>query len=189
LEFVSTRFSSLASHGGAVGTLFGLWLGTRTIQPKLSFLWLVDRISIPAALGAVFVRVANFLNSEIVGVPTSGGWGVVFEAVDELPRHPVQLYEAVAYLFIYFILLTIYRRLGQRTPHGLLFGVFMTLVFSARIAVEFFKVPQAVYEPGQFFNVGQYLSLPFVVLWAAMVLRSTGYLTHRFTEEIEEKRR
>jgi phosphatidylglycerol:prolipoprotein diacylglycerol transferase len=182
----------LASHGGAVGMLFGLWFGTRTTHPKLSFLWLVDRASIPAALGAVFVRVANFLNSEIVGFPTSGGWGVVFETIDQLPRHPVQLYEAVAYLFIFFILLTIYRRLVH-IPHGLLFGVFLSLVFlslvfSARIFVEFFKVPQAVYESGQFFCVGQYLSLPFVVLGAGMVLWSTGYLTSHSTRRTKAAR-
>ena len=95
----------LASHGGAAGVLLGLWLGSRTLRPKVSFLWLVDRASIPAALGAVFVRTANFLNSEIVGVPTMSGWGVIFEAVDGLPRHPAQLYEAGAYLFICFIFL------------------------------------------------------------------------------------
>lgn len=161
----------LASHGGAVGMLVGLWLGSRTIRPQLPFLWLVDRVAIPAAFGAVFVRVANFLNSEIVGVPTSGGWGVVFESVDQLPRHPAQLYEAVAYLIIGFALLTIYRPLGKRAPQGLLFGWFMVLVFSVRIAVEFFKVPQAAYESGQILSVGQYLSLPFVALGAAMIAR------------------
>ncbi len=83
------------------------------MRPAISFFWLVDRVSTPAALGAVFVRVANFLNSEIVGIPTSGGWGVVFEAIDDLPPHPVQLYEAVAYLIICFLLLTVYRQLGH----------------------------------------------------------------------------
>ncbi len=122
-------------------------------------------------------------------MPTSGGWGVVFEAVDELPRHPVQLYEAVAYLIICLILLAVYRRFGQRTPHGLLFGGFMVLVFSVRIAVEFYKVPQAAYESGQMFSVGQYLSLPFVVLGAAMVLRSTGHLTRRSTGRAKAARR
>lgn len=162
----------LASHGGAAGMLLGLWLGARTARPRLPFLWLVDRVTIPAALGAVFVRVANFLNSEIVGVPTSSGWGVVFESIDQLPRHPAQLYEAAAYLIVGLALLVVYRRLGKRTPQGLLFGWFMLLVFSVRIAVEFFKVPQAVYESGQIFSVGQYLSLPFLALGAAMVLRS-----------------
>lgn len=160
----------LASHGGALGMLLGLWLGSRTARPRLPFLWSVDRVAIPAALGAVFVRVANFLNSEIVGVPTSGGWGVVFEPVDALPRHPVQLYEAVGYLAISAVLLAVYRRLGKRTPQGLLFGWFMVLVFAARIAAEFFKVPQAAYEVGQVLTVGQWLSVPFVALGIGMAL-------------------
>ena len=104
---------------------------------------------------------------------------MVFEAVDEIPRHPVQLYEAVAYLIIFFILLATYRRLGQRTPLGMLCGGFMALIFSVRIVVEYLKVPQAAYESGQIFSVGQYLSLPFVVLGAYMVLRSTGHLIRR----------
>jgi len=162
----------LASHGGAAGILFGIWLGSRSSQPQLPFLWLVDRVAIPAALGAVFVRVANFLNSEIVGVPTAGNWGVVFEAIDSFPRHPVQLYEALSYLLVFFILQATYRRFGQRTPHGLLLGWFLILVFSARIVVEFLKVSQAAYEAEQLFSVGQYLSLPFVVFGVVMVLWS-----------------
>jgi phosphatidylglycerol---prolipoprotein diacylglyceryl transferase len=162
----------LASHGGTLGMLAALWFAARTAQPRLPFLWLIDRVSIPAALGAMFVRAANFLNSEIIGVPTSGGWGVVFESVDALPRHPAQLYEAFAYALIFLALMTVYRRMGKRTPEGLLFGLLMVLVFSARIMIEFFKTPQAVYEAGQMFSVGQYLSLPFVVLGVAMMLRS-----------------
>jgi phosphatidylglycerol---prolipoprotein diacylglyceryl transferase len=162
----------LASHGGTLGMLLALWFAARTAQPRLPFLWLIDRVSMPAALGAVFVRFANFLNSEIVGIPTLGQWGVVFESVDALPRHPAQLYEAVAYAFIFAVLLALYRRSGKRTPEGLLFGVLMVLVFSARIVIEFFKTPQAAYETGQFFSVGQYLSLPFVMLGAAMIFRA-----------------
>ena len=162
----------LASHGGALGMLLALWFAARTAQPRLPFLWLIDRVSMPAALGAVFVRVANFLNSEIVGIPTSGRWGVVFESIDALPRHPAQLYEAIAYALIFAVLLAIYRRSGKRTPEGLLFGVLMALVFSARILVEFFKTPQAAYEAGQLFTVGQYLSLPFVMLGVVMMVRA-----------------
>lgn len=162
----------LASHGGALGMLLALWFAARTAQPRLPFLWLIDRVSMPAALGAVFVRFANFLNSEIVGIPTLGQWGVVFESVDVLPRHPAQLYEAVAYAFIFAVLLALYRRSGKRTPEGLLFGVLMVLVFSARIAIEFFKTPQAAYETGRFLSVGQYLSLPFVMLGVAMIFRA-----------------
>lgn len=167
----------LASHGGTLGMLLALWFAARTAQPRLPFLWLIDRVSMPAALGAVFVRLANFLNSEIVGIPTSGQWGVVFESVDALPRHPAQLYEAVAYAFIFAMLLALYRRSGKRTPEGLLFGVLMVLVFSARIVIEFFKTPQATYEAGQFFSVGQYLSLPFVMLGVVMIFRAVGRST------------
>jgi phosphatidylglycerol---prolipoprotein diacylglyceryl transferase len=162
----------LASHGGALGMLLALWLAARTARPRLPFLWLIDRVSMPAALGAVFVRVANFLNSEIVGIPTSGRWGVVFESIDALPRHPAQLYEAIAYALIFAVLLAIYRRSGKRTPEGLLFGVLMALVFSARIVVEFFKTPQAAYEADQLFTVGQYLSLPFVMLGVVMMVKA-----------------
>lgn len=165
----------LASHGGAVGMLAGLWLGSRAQQPRLPFLWLVDRVAIPAALGAVFVRVANFLNSEIVGIPTSGGWGVVFESVDALPRHPVQLYEALGYLVIAAVLLAVYQRLQERTPHGRLLGWFMVLVFSVRVVAEFFKLPQAAYEAGQLVSVGQWLSLPFVALGIALVIGAKAH--------------
>lgn len=162
----------LASHGGTLGMVLALWFAARTARPKLPFLWLIDRASMPAALGAVFVRVANFLNSEIIGIPTSGRWGVVFESVDALPRHPAQLYEAFAYGLIFLVLLAAYRRTGKRTPEGLLFGLLMALAFSARIVIEFFKTPQATYEAGQLFSVGQYLSLPFVVLGVVMVMRA-----------------
>lgn len=162
----------LASHGGAIGMVLGLWFASRSTRPRLPLLWLLDRVAIPAALGAVFVRAANFLNSEIVGVPTSAGWGVVFEAVDQLPRHPVQLYEAGTYLLICLALQLVYRRCRKNTPPGLLFGWFLVLIFSARIAMEFFKVPQAAYESGQVFSVGQYLSLPFLALGIAAIVRS-----------------
>jgi phosphatidylglycerol---prolipoprotein diacylglyceryl transferase len=160
----------LASHGGAVGMLLGLWLGHHRLPQKIGFLWLLDRVAIAAALGAVWVRVANFLNSEIVGMPTSGHWGVVFDAVDNIPRHPVQLYEAATYLFIGTFLLVRYQQLGKQTPPGLLVGWFMVLVFMARIGLEFLKMPQATYETSNLFTVGQYLSLPFVLLGAYMLL-------------------
>jgi prolipoprotein diacylglyceryltransferase len=152
--------------------LLGLWLGNRFVPPPRPFLWLVDRVSLPAALGAVFVRVANFLNSEIVGLPTGGHWGVVFEAVDALPRHPVQLYEAAGYLAVAGVLAVLYRRHTVRTPQGLLLGWFLLLVFSLRVAAEVFKTPQAAYEAGMAFSVGQWLSLPFVLLGLALVLRA-----------------
>lgn len=158
----------LASHGGAVGLLVALWLYARRYRLP-SLLWLIDRIAIPAALGGMLVRCANFLNSEIVGNPTNGEWGVVFMAVDNLPRHPVQLYEAATYLLIFLVLLAIYRRGGKNTPHGLLTGIFFASVFLARFALEYFKTPQATYETGFTVSVGQWLSVPFFMIGLGLV--------------------
>jgi phosphatidylglycerol---prolipoprotein diacylglyceryl transferase len=173
LDILKVWEGGLASHGGAIGMVIALWIGQRKMTPRLPFLWLADRIAVTAALGAVFIRVANFLNSEIFGKPTSGSWGVVFERVDTVPRHPVQLYEAAAYLLIFFILLAMYLRKGKQLAHGMLFGWFLVLVFVARFILEFFKVPQAAYEAGQVISVGQYLSIPFVVVGIVMIWRAT----------------
>jgi phosphatidylglycerol---prolipoprotein diacylglyceryl transferase len=177
IEILKVWEGGLASHGGAIGMLVALWLAQRKMNPRLPYLWLVDRIATTTALGAVFIRTANFLNSEIIGRPTSGTWGVVFERVDNLPRHPVQLYEAIAYLLIFVVLMTMYSRKGTNTPHGLLFGWFMVLVFVARFVLEFFKVPQAAYEAHQAITVGQYLSVPFIVLGAVMIWRAIRHPT------------
>jgi phosphatidylglycerol:prolipoprotein diacylglycerol transferase len=168
----------LASHGGVAGVALGLWIASRRFQPRLPFVWILDRAAIPSALGAALIRVANFLNSEIVGVPTSGNWGVVFTAVDQLPRHPVQAYEAIAYATTGLILWSMYRRLGRNTPQGLLIGWLLVLVFTARLFLETWKVPQAAYEAGQLFSVGQYLSLPFIALGVAAIWWSRRQRTH-----------
>jgi len=172
LDILKVWEGGLASHGGALGMLIALWIAQRKMNPPLPYLWLVDRVAVTTALGAVFIRTANFLNSEIIGKPTSGSWGVVFERVDALPRHPVQLYEAVSYLVIFIVLMALYVRKRAATPHGLLFGWFMVLVFVARFILEFFKAPQAAYEANQLISVGQYLSIPFIALGAYMIWRS-----------------
>lgn len=168
LEILKIWKGGLASHGGAVGMLLGLWLYSRRHRLP-SLLWLTDRIAIPAAFGAMLVRCANFLNSEIVGNPTDGSWGVVFERVDALPRHPAQLYEAAAYLLIFLVLLAVYRRHGKNTPYGLLTGIFFASVFLARFALEYFKTAQAAYEAGFSISVGQWLSVPFFVIGLGLI--------------------
>ncbi|WP_018608598.1 prolipoprotein diacylglyceryl transferase [Uliginosibacterium gangwonense] len=172
LEIIEVWKGGLASHGGAVGMLLVLWWYARHAQPRLSFLWLLDRVAIPATLGGVFIRVANFLNSEIIGVPTAGNWGVVFDAVDALPRHPVQLYEALAYLIIFAILGATYWRKRRQTPQGMLVGWYMVMVFGARFFLEFFKTAQASYDEGLAISVGQYLSLPFMLAGVVLVVRA-----------------
>ena len=160
----------LASHGGGIGVLLAIWLFVRQ-HPENRFLWLADRLAIPTALTGCFIRLGNFMNSEIIGNPTDGSWGVVFERIDNLPRHPVQLYEAACY-FVAFVLLFLLFRGNKSKQPGFLFGLFMVLIFSARFALEFFKTPQAAYEAGNLITVGQWLSVPFVVVGIILVMLS-----------------
>ncbi|HTX52293.1 MAG TPA: prolipoprotein diacylglyceryl transferase [Candidatus Baltobacteraceae bacterium] len=161
----------LASHGGAIGILIAFYIYTRRAgAPR--YLWLLDRAVIPTALGGFFIRMGNFFNSEIVGTRTTGWWGVVFDRVDPFPRHPVQLYEALAYLLIFFVLLVVYAQQRERLGEGMLLGLFFALVFSARFVLEFVKTPQAEYEAGFVLTVGQLLSIPFVIGGVALMLRA-----------------
>ncbi len=166
----------LASHGGMLGIVTALFVHSRR-RADQSFLWLLDRVSVAAALAGAFVRCGNFINSEIIGTPTDVAWAVVFERRDSLPRHPAQLYEAAAYFAVFGILFAIYRRLGGRTPPGLLVGLFLVLGFGARTLIEFVKRRQADYGADLPFSVGQALSvLPIAVgVWLLVrALRRRG---------------
>jgi phosphatidylglycerol:prolipoprotein diacylglycerol transferase len=179
LDIVKVWEGGLASHGGAAGILIALLLYARKPgQP--AYLWLLDRVAIPTALGGFFIRVGNFFNSEIVGTPTSAPWAVVFDRVDPIPRHPVQLYEALVYLLIFVVLGLVYLRWGKMHRDGLLLGLFFTLVFSARFLLEFVKTPQAAYEAGFAVTVGQWLSVPFILAGIALIVRArAGAAWHR----------
>jgi prolipoprotein diacylglyceryl transferase len=170
LDILKVWEGGLASHGGVAGILLAVWAFART--KNYPFFWLLDRIAVPAALGGAFIRVGNFMNSEIVGMPTIVSWAVIFERLDPLPRHPVQLYEAAAYLLIFTVLLTAYRVQGLRDRQGLLAGIFLVLVFAARFVLEFYKMPQAAYEYGQFLSVGQWLSVPCVLAGFWLLIRA-----------------
>lgn len=170
MEILKIWRGGLASHGGALGVLLAILLFVRQ-HPQTGTLWLMDRLVIPTALTGCFIRLGNFMNSEIVGLPTGGNWGVVFERIDALPRHPVQLYEAACYFLIFVLLFALYRR--QRVSrHGFAFGLFMMLVFGSRFVLEFFKTPQAAYEAGNLITVGQWLSVPFILMGLFFVWRS-----------------
>ncbi|SFL86739.1 prolipoprotein diacylglyceryl transferase [Desulfomicrobium norvegicum] len=160
----------LASHGGVIGILVAVGVYAR--RSGMRFWWLLDRIAVPAAQGGAFIRIGNFMNSEIVGMPTIVPWAVIFERLDPLPRHPVQLYEAAAYLLIFIVLLLAYRVRDLRDRQGLLAGTFLALVFAARFVLEFYKMPQAAYEYGQFLTVGQWLSVPCVLVGFWLLFRA-----------------
>ena len=161
-EFIG--FRGLASHGASIGIIVGLFLFQKKFKIK-SFLWLLDRLTIPISLGAFFVRIGNFFNSEIVGKYTGSNFGVVFENRGEiLPRHPAQLYEAIGYLFLFILLRKLYKT-NLREKDGIFLGVFFLVLFGVRFLVEFVKESQGGIEkflPN--LSTGQWLSIPFIFL-------------------------
>ena len=161
----------LASHGGVLGLMIGVTLATRGL-PKGSLVSILDRATIPAAIGGAIVRLANFANSEILGSPTSSPLGVIFDAVDQLPRHPVQLYESAAYCLLAGILMAMYFWTNARHKPTFLTGVFLLGIFSARLLLEHFKMPQAAYEASYWMSVGQMLSVPFLVLGSIFIVKA-----------------
>lgn len=170
IEILKIWEGGLASHGGGLGVILAIWIFVRQ-HPENSFLALADRLAIPTALTGCFIRLGNFMNSEIVGNPTDGSWGVVFERVDMIPRHPVQLYEAAAYMAIFILLFMLFRT-PKKHQTGFIFGLFLALVFIARFIIEFYKTPQAAYEAGNLITVGQWLSVPFVITGILLLLWS-----------------
>ncbi len=165
----------LASHGGGLGAILALFYYHKKM--KLPFLFLLDRLGIATAIFGFFVRMANFVNSEILGVYTDKPWGIIFKRIDLQPRHPAQLYEAISYLVIFVVLWLLYRFTEMKQKQGALFGLFLTLVFSARFIVEFFKEKQAVYAHDWAISTGQWLSVPFLLV--GIVLLVLPYIKRR----------
>ncbi len=158
----------LASHGGAIGAMIGLYLFKRS--KEYSYLWLLDRLAIPTALLATFIRTGNLFNSEIVGIPTTVPWAVIFERVDALPRHPTQVYEALSYLFIFIVLFWLYKTTKIKDKAGMLFGILLSFVFIARLLIEFVKSKQEAYYSELWLNTGQLLSIPFILMGLLLII-------------------
>ena len=164
-------FRGLASHGGAIGILASLYIFSRR-HPTQPYLWLVDRVVGPTALGGFFIRMGNLMNSEILGLPTDVSWAMIFVRVDAIPRHPAQLYEAISYLLVFFLLFFLYRRKGPKLPSGFLTGTFLVTVFGARFLIEFMKERHAAFEAGLPLSMGQILSIPVVAVGLGLILWS-----------------
>lgn len=172
LDIIKIWEGGLASHGGALGILISLILFlkfSKKLYPKLNFINVIDVLAIPAALACSLIRVGNFFNQEILGPPTMVPWAVVFgHPVDgsaPIPRHPTQLYEALAYFFVFIVLLTIWNRRGNALREGILGGLFFILMCSARFLIEFIKSPfQSQMIDESFLQTGQYLSIPLILL-------------------------
>ena len=161
-----TGFAGLASHGAAIGMIISMYLYNKKVLKK-SILWILDRVVIATALGAVFVRIGNFINSEIVGKETDSALGVIFKQNNEsFARHPAQLYEAFCYIFVFLILLYVYWKTNKAKKEGFLFGLFLVLLWTVRFFVEFVKEAQVDGRDDYvlFMNTGQVLSVPFILI-------------------------
>ncbi len=169
-EILQIWKGGLASHGAAIGIMIAIYFYVKK-RKDMTYLWVFDRIVITVALAGFFIRMGNLFNSEIIGKPTNSSWGFVFTSVDMIPRHPAQLYESIAYLFIFFFLFWFYFKKEGKFKPGLLFGLFLILIFSFRFFVEFFKENQSPFEAGMFLNMGQLLSIPLVILGIYLLFR------------------
>ena len=171
LDILKIWQGGLASHGAAIGIIIAIYLFSR--KQKVSWTYVMDRLVITVALAGFLIRLGNLMNSEIYGVETSLPWGFIFEQNNEIfPKHPTQLYEAFIYLLIFLLLYFIYQKTNGKPRTGLLFGLFLIGIFSARFIIEFVKEPQVDFEKAMSLNMGQLLSIPFVLAGVGFVAYS-----------------
>jgi prolipoprotein diacylglyceryl transferase len=161
-------YQGLASHGGVLGLLIALYFYSR--KTKHSMIDTIDLIAVVAVLEFGFIRLGNFMNSEIIGIPTTKPWSVIFERVDNVPRHPAQLYEAISYFIIFTIMMILYKKMRDRLKNGFFFGLATVLGCTARFLIEFVKENQVGFEDGMIFNMGQLLSLPYLVVGIGFII-------------------
>jgi phosphatidylglycerol:prolipoprotein diacylglycerol transferase len=160
----------LASHGGTIGILLAAYLFVR--KTKVSYLWLLDRLTIVAALCSCLIRVGNLMNSEMIGTPTTLPWAFIFTAIDGVPRHPAQLYEAISCFFLFLLMFWMWYKHRSKLKNGFMLGWFLIILFGFRFVDEYFKVSQESFEDGMILNMGQILSIPFVLAGVVILLQS-----------------
>tara|TARA_R110001583_G_scaffold412_2_gene3794 strand:- start:38323 stop:39147 length:825 start_codon:yes stop_codon:yes gene_type:complete len=174
-KFEFTGFAGLASHGAAIGIIIAMYLFSKKVLKK-PVLFILDRIGIPVAIGGMFVRIGNLMNSEIIGKPTNSEYGFVFKRLGEdFPRHPAQLYEAFCYLIIFVILWYVYWKTNKKQKQGYIFGLFFVLLWSVRFIIEFFKEAQVEGREDWILglNTGQVLSIPLGLIGLYLMFRKT----------------
>ncbi|WP_283640657.1 prolipoprotein diacylglyceryl transferase [Mesonia mobilis] len=169
--FEFTGFQGLASHGAAIGIITAMYFYSKK-HLKKNILFILDRIVIPVAIGGVFIRIGNFINSEIIGKPTNSDYGVIFKQLGEtFPRHPAQLYEAGCYIIVFIILWFVYWKTDKKEKTGFIFGLFLVMLWTVRLLIEVVKEAQVVGRDAWALNTGQLLSIPFILLGFYFILR------------------
>lgn len=169
-SFEFTGFRGLASHGAGIGIIVSVILYSYLNKQKI--LSVLDKMAIATPLIGAFIRIGNLMNSEIIGSPTDISIAFVFSHVDSIPRHPAQLYEAIAYLIIFIIIFFLYQKYSKTTRAGFYSGIFLVLTFTARFFIEFIKENQEAFEQDMSLNMGQLLSIPYVLIGIGFILWS-----------------
>ncbi len=186
-EIIKIWHGGLASHGAAIAIPLTLYFWSKKYS-KRSMLWIFDRVAVPIALAGTFIRLGNLMNSEIIGKPAEVPWAFTFVSQDMVPRHPSQLYESIAYLLIFALLMFLYWKTNAGNKPGKLFGYFMSLVFGFRILIELTKENQVAFEDGMTLNMGQWLSIPLVFIGLYFVFRKVeDKIYPRMDEEVKGK--
>ena len=163
-------YQGLASHGGTLGLIIALWLYVK--HTKLSIWTVLDNIAIATGTTACFIRLGNLMNSEIIGKVTDVPWAFIFERVDMLPRHPGQLYEAIAYAILFGIMWYLHKRMPEKIGTGWYFGFCLTYIFTFRFFIEYTKELQEAFEASLPLDMGQILSIPFIIIGVVCMLRA-----------------
>lgn len=172
IEILNIRGGGLASHGAAIGMWIGIWLFSRKM--KIPTMWTLDRMGVLIPASGALVRIGNLMNSEIYGTETNLPWGFIFvRAGETVPKHPTQIYEALAYLLLFGLLLYMYFKKDMGKRRGVLFGTFLIGLFLSRFIIESIKNPQEAFEQGMSLNMGQLLSIPFIL--AGVVILVMAY--------------
>lgn len=164
-----TGYEGLASHGGTLGLMLALVLYSK--NTKISLWRVLDFIAIATPVTACCIRLGNLMNSEIIGKATDVPWAFIFQQVDDIPRHPGQLYEAIAYFIFFFIGWWFYRHKPEKVGTGFFFGLCLTLIFTARFFIEFTKVTQVDFEDSLPLDMGQLLSIPFILIGVVCMIK------------------
>ena len=163
-------YAGLASHGGTLGLMIALWMYVR--KTKLGIWTVLDNIAIATGTTACFIRLGNLMNSEIIGKITDVPWAFIFERVDAVPRHPGQLYEAIAYAILFVILWQLHKKMPEKIGTGWYFGFCLTYIFTFRFFIEYTKEIQEAFEASLPIDMGQILSIPFIILGAYCMIKA-----------------
>jgi prolipoprotein diacylglyceryl transferase len=182
LNILKVYEGGLASHGGASGILTAMILYCR--KEKESWIWLFDRLVVVVPLAAMCIRLGNLINSEIIGKVTDVPWAFIFVQEDNLPRHPAQLYEAIFCFFLFILMYWLWKNKRDKVGPGFMFGVLCVLLFTERFFDEFLKENQADFEGSMALNMGQWLSIPFVLIGSFMIWRSFKIKAKQISEEV-----